>query len=71
MELGFTLDRSHGATYSGQWVNGIPKRNWLASWLDIGMCQLPPAKERITIGTFRCQSCGFLESYACDEFKPT
>ena len=69
MELGYALDISHGATFAGQWARGTPKRWWLDFFHQF-MIKTPISIDRISVGTFRCKSCGFLESYARDEFRP-
>lgn len=47
----------------GTWTEGLPKVSLL--W---GL-KLPHGKKSIPIGTYRCQSCGFLEAYARPEFE--
>ena len=69
MERGFTLDMSHGARFASQWVKGEPKLAW-GYFFGPLVVRRPKASDRIHIGTFRCQSCGYLESYARDEFQP-
>ena len=67
MELGYTPDYGHGGTvYLGYWIRGRAKRGLLSMFnkLLIGRPQGPA----IPIGVYRCQSCGFLEFYARDEF---
>jgi predicted RNA-binding Zn-ribbon protein involved in translation (DUF1610 family) len=66
MVSGYLIDRSHGATYVSQWAEGTPRSSWLVRMLTCGIA-LPKSGERIPISTFRCQSCGFLESYARHE----
>ena len=43
-----------------QWHDGPPKKAGLAGIQD--------STSQIPISTFRCQSCGFLEEYAREEF---
>ncbi len=45
-----------------RWIEGLPK---LSFWWGK---TVPSGKEQIPVGTFRCQSCGFLEAYAREEF---
>jgi len=45
-----------------RWIEGITEISFL------GGAQLPRGKRPIPIGTFRCQSCGYLEAYARPEF---
>lgn len=66
---GFVIDRSHAFTFVNQWKKGTPTRNtWFESMFTGLGIKTPKAGETIPIGTFRCDSCGFLELYARDEF---
>jgi hypothetical protein len=60
MERGFIIDHSHTARAVSQWAAGTPKSSF---WQGT---KLPDESQ--PIGTFRCSSCGFLESYARPEF---
>lgn len=61
MERGFVLDMSHAARLVSQWGRGAPQKSfWMAT--------KAPDDATVPIGTFRCATCGFLESYARDEF---
>ncbi len=60
MERGFIVDQSHGAMYPSTWAAGEPQRSF---WT---VTKMPP--ESFAVGTFRCSSCGYLESYARPEF---
>ncbi len=62
MVLGFVMDTIHGGMQVSQWAEGSPQKSF---WFKTKM---PLADNRIPIGTFRCNSCGFLESYAREEF---
>jgi hypothetical protein len=62
MERGFTLDEGYGRRGPSHWVQGAPKRSFL-----FGVTFNSPP---IPIGTFRCNSCGYLETYARLEFAP-
>lgn len=64
MEQGFVLDMTYGAQRVSEWVRGAPEKSF---WTKIKA----PATGRIPIGTLRCTSCGFLESYARPEFAAT
>ncbi len=57
-EPGFLFDRGDGNYASvSQWVAGIPvKYRWTGLHLD--------GCAKLDVITFRCQGCGFLESYA-------
>ncbi len=60
-EPGFIVDSGLlGAPSQSKWVQGEPKHSW----------QVPGVamfSNRITVITYRCRECGFLESYAGDE----
>jgi hypothetical protein len=57
MDDGFTLDNTYGGHLQAEWVEGEPKRSF---WTGLTV-----AKEtRHPITTYRCRSCGYLESYA-------
>lgn len=60
MVQGYVLDFTPVGGRVRMWHSGPPKK---AGWSGI-----KDSTSQIPIGTFRCQSCGFLESYACDEF---
>jgi len=62
MEQGFVIDNTHGANWVSHWAAGAPLKSLLAG------TKLPPKKERVPIGTYRCSSCGYLEQYARQEF---
>ena len=62
MEQGFILDFAHGgARLVSQWAPGEPHKSF---WMGTKL----PEDKLIPIGTFRCESCGYLESYAREEF---
>jgi hypothetical protein len=64
MEQGFVLDATHGGRLVSQWAAGAPMKSlWYGT-------KVPEGKST-PIGTYRCSSCGFLESYARDEFAAT
>jgi hypothetical protein len=71
MVPGFITDFAHGAALIPQWADGTPVR---ASFFGFKFCKnqiSPPTRDQmIPIRTFRCSSCGYLESYARDEFAP-
>jgi predicted nucleic-acid-binding Zn-ribbon protein len=61
MEQGFVLDNTHGARGVSLWVAGAPLKSlWFGTKL--------PDEKLVPIGTYRCSSCGYLESYARQEF---
>jgi len=57
MEEGFILDNAHGARLQSEWIEGPPERS---RWTGLRLKD----KEHIPVVTFRCLSCGYLESYA-------
>ena len=61
MQQGFVLDNTHGARLVSQWGPGAPLKSF---WTGMKL----PEGDLIPIGTYRCSSCGFLESYAREEF---
>jgi hypothetical protein len=58
MEPGFAMDRSHGGSPTTQsWIEGeVEKSFWFG--LKTGN------REKFGVRTFRCEKCGYLESYA-------
>jgi hypothetical protein len=61
MEQGFVLDLTYGSQRVSQWVEGPPQKSF---WTTTRA----PAEKQVPIGTFRCEQCGFLESYARSEY---
>ena len=59
MELGFVLDKGYGGDYvlPPEWAEGAPVKS---IWTGVKMKD----KQRLPIATYRCRSCGYLESYA-------
>ena len=66
---GFVMDSTFGAALVSQWVKGSPQiaRASFGILPQSGI-EAPKTEDVIPIATFRCQSCGFLESYAREEF---
>jgi len=60
MVQGYVLDFTPVGVRVSVWNAGRPKKAFLAGVKD--------STSQIPIATFRCQSCGFLESYAREEF---
>ncbi len=57
MERGFVMDRGHANSPDQQeWVEGEPDRRWWGIRTK--------DKDRFKVHTFRCDRCGWLESYA-------
>jgi hypothetical protein len=61
MAQGFVLDNTYGGRAVSHWVAGAPEESF---WTGTNVSE----KQMIPIGTFRCTSCGYLESYAREEF---
>ncbi len=68
MELGYIPDYAHGAVLLGRWIRGRPKPGFLSSLDRLRIW--PPSARTVPIGVYRCQSCGYLEFYAREEFLP-
>ncbi len=68
MERGFILDESYDRHRVSEWAEGQPEKYFM-----LGIVSVPGAVKspevRIPVVTFRCPSCGYLESYARPEFK--
>jgi hypothetical protein len=61
MDQGFVVDDTYGARSVSQWVPGAPLKSfWTGTKIQ--------DEKILPIGTFRCSSCGYLESYAQWEF---
>ena len=61
MIQGFVADFTHAGVVVATWVQGPPEK---AFWTGT---KIEPRK-KLPVATFRCASCGFLESYARKEF---
>jgi hypothetical protein len=60
MEPGFVFDRRHHESKETQtWVEGTPERSFWTGLKTKG-------REQHTVRTFRCERCGYLESYASE-----
>jgi hypothetical protein len=59
MEPGFVIDKSYGGDYGStpEWTGGTPEPSF---WTGIKF----KGKERLQVTTYRCSTCGRLESYA-------
>lgn len=64
MEAGFVADRGDmDISQEAIWASGTPNRSfWRASVVQKGA-------RSFSVATWRCERCGFLESYATEEFK--
>ena len=57
MTEGFLLDQGQGSRSVIKWVEGAPQKS---IWVGVRLGNQQP----IEVATWRCASCGFLESYA-------
>lgn len=59
MEEGYLLDVAYGGALDMSWIAGKPQKSfWTGiSWRD---------RERRAVSAFRCEKCGFVESYAIE-----
>lgn len=57
MEPGHVVDYTHGGAIEAQWAPGHPQHSF---WIGLKVKK----KELISITTYRCTKCGYLESYA-------
>jgi hypothetical protein len=61
MERGLILDRGESNMANEQkWIEGTPERRWWGAIKTSG-------RESFPVRTFRCERCGWLESYANEE----
>lgn len=56
METGIVIDQTYGYSTVSVWLKGKPERGF---WTGLKLRTQPKPTE-----TFRCTSCGYLESYA-------
>jgi hypothetical protein len=57
MERGFLVDHTYGASAASEWVEGPVEASF---WTGVKL----RGRERRRIEMFRCERCGYLESYA-------
>jgi hypothetical protein len=57
MEQGLIIDNTHGGNVQSEWAEGEPE---YSIWWGLKL----KGRERHPIITFRCERCGYLESYA-------
>ncbi|HYG47203.1 MAG TPA: hypothetical protein VD846_04590 [Allosphingosinicella sp.] len=60
MATGYVVDKTYGGAEVTSWVEGEPRKS---IWVGLKLGGTKP----IEITTWRCQRCGFLESYAPPE----
>ena len=57
MQEGFIYDQSDAIRLVSKWVEGVPEKS---VWTGVKL----KGRKTIETRTFRCDKCGFLESYA-------
>jgi Domain of unknown function (DUF6487) len=57
MQEGFVLDNTYGGRAVSSWIEGPPKKS---IWVGV----LLQGRKPMEISTYRCTSCGYLESFA-------
>ena len=68
MVEGYVIDNAHLFVTVSQWIKGKPlKAKAVFGILPTPGIKPPKADEMLSVSTFRCQSCGFLESYARED----
>ena len=60
MVEGFIADYTHGAIRPSDWVEGEPVKSF---WSGTKIRD----KKQYKVETYRCENCGYLESYAKEE----
>ena len=63
-------EMERGYLHESSWVKWQPTNSALFNALSWNIFTLPGEKQYVPVATFRCQSGGFLEIYARDEFAP-
>ena len=64
MESGFIRDRAAGAAnLQAKWVEGPPTPSF---WTPRGRLKVK-GRELVPVTTFRCEGCGYLESFAIEQ----
>jgi predicted nucleic-acid-binding Zn-ribbon protein len=62
MQEGFIYDQSDAIRLVSKWVEGVPEKS---IWTGLKL----KGRKTIETRTFRCDKCGFLESYAKEQAK--
>lgn len=57
MEQGLIVDKGHGQAHVSTWQAGEPRKS-----IWVGLKQVK--SDQIEVTSWRCQRCGYLESYA-------
>jgi len=63
MAEGFLLDRQEGGPAQCTWVDGFPEKHKLFGMVTVPMLKTK-GRIQIPVITYRCNNCGYLESYA-------
>lgn len=58
MVEGFVIDHTYGARNVSAWVEGTAEKSFWGTGVKLR------GRQPVEIATWRCRSCGFLESYA-------
>lgn len=57
MAEGFLVDQGYGQVHSGTWQQGAPQKSF---WTGVKQSE----RDQLKVSSWRCQRCGYLESYA-------
>ena len=57
MAEGFFVDQGYGQVHAGAWQPGQPRKSF---WGGVRQSK----REQLKVSSWRCQRCGYLESYA-------
>jgi hypothetical protein len=57
MEDGYIMDEGYGTVHASRWVEGPPEKSFWTGMKTSG-------RNKVQVTTYRCTSCGYLESYA-------
>lgn len=57
MQQGYIKDEGYAIVHSSKWVSGPPEKSF---WTGVKT----RGKKQVEVLTYRCASCGYLESYA-------
>jgi len=60
MEQGFVIDETYGRQLQERWAEGKPEPH---VWLGFDLGVKLKHKKPMPVSTWRCTSCGYLESY--------
>jgi len=60
MEAGFIVDHKNDSARVETWVEGPPTKSF---WAGLKIKD----RQQLSVTTYRCDRCGYLESYALDE----